>query len=179
MGRRTDSDSHGFEGHTHVHDIYQFGLLILKVVGKDTLSGADNKMQHEKGLEGMHLSNLAMSCLQPDPLVRPSADTLRCTLQQLNAAFCDCAKERTESKQMNTKLFDHSKFSAELEEENSYLRARCQDLEAENERLRKKCDELVCAQRDQKTNVSFTACLWMHMYPARKYSAQYTCTYAV
>eukprot|EP00731_Ephydatia_muelleri_P005038 Em0002g1214a len=148
------SDSQGFERHTHVHDIYQFGLLILKVVGKDTLSGADNKIQHEKGLERhcMHLSNLAMSCLQPDPLVRPSADTLRSTLQQLNASFCDCAKERTESKQMNTKLIDHSKFSAELEEENSYLRARCQDLEAENERLRKMCDELICAQRDQKPN---------------------------
>lgn len=168
------SDSQGFERHTHVHDIYQFGLLILKVVGKDTLSGADNKIQHEKGLERhcMHLSNLAMSCLQPDPLVRPSADTLRSTLQQLNASFCDCAKERTESKQMNTKLIDHSKFSAELEEENSYLRARCQDLEAENERLRKMCDELICAQRDQKPNVSFAACLRMHMYPARIHSAQ-------
>ena len=167
------SDSSGFVEPTPDHDIYHFGLLILKIVGSDPLNRADNKTHDEKGTESLcsnhykHLFNLAVSCLQPDLLIRPSADNLRSTLRQLSTTSCECAKERNkfhlESKETYPKNIDHSKFSAELEEEITYLRARCQDLEAENERLRKTCDELICAQKDQKSNVSF---IHNHMYSA-------------
>lgn len=164
-----DSDSRAISEATPSHDIYQFGLLVLQISGKDPVDAADKPLvQHEKAaLETMsdrqRLSKLAMSCLQPDRAMRPSADRLCSSLRQLSAS---CAKELSEAperKQEDSAIFlDKSeKFTEALEAENRQLRARCKELEMENERLKKEL-EVLSATREENSKVSVHVHTYTH-----------------
>lgn len=160
---RSSEDNSMPPGSTPSNDIYQFGLLILHVAGKDPTSGPDSRAQLEKESEALCawsrrcLFNLAMSCLQPDPATRPSANELRSTLRQLSAS---CGKEHPvealelEQQEDCQQVVGNSKLAQALDEENQQLRARCKELEAEIERLRKAYEGLLFSTREPKLSVS-------------------------
>lgn len=163
---------------TPSHDIYHFGHLILNLIGKDPLNRTDNKDQDEKESDALYnrhcLSNLAMSCLQPVPSMRPSAVKLRSTLRQLSALHGsegnESGADSTPDVRKDAKAIDATKLTTELEEENRYLRARCQELEAENETLRKSYEQLCLTKGDkqkQKAENKDKESSWLHNFIKR------------